>query len=435
MDDEVPDKVSAKMVRAYWKLAAASAGCALHLVPISVATQLTLYPGLIELKNYNARCDGSTNDRDAFAAGIEDYNRAMARGRLAVLRVPAGQCVIDGTTLPSFAPGVGGAVVGEGNWKSVIRLGQHYSGDLFSWSDSWGGRYERRVGHGNIANPQIYGARLSDLTIIGDRSSTKLQNAIMMYDHEDFVTISDIDVQDINGRVFYGGGKKYGPVSYLRESLITRMRIWNSGSQDAPVFEITSECSEQDCSKEDSSNEVILENINIYGSHGTGMVIRNYQSASGGVLRDISLSHVRIEGTEGNPHSTAADEMVIGDPTTDGRIRNVKCSDCELISPYTGYVSLRITGRSPVAAPHNVFWQGVIIAGAGGGGGVSIDAAQKVELDLRELSSRQVNLSVRGREGVRGPIRITGHGEAKFWSWKIDPTARPFIRILDPGDE
>lgn len=374
---------------------------------------------------YGAVGDGVTDDTAAFAAAIAAVNASAAAGQSACLTIPKGVFYINGATLPSFSQNTGGGVCGAGSWKSVIKLGTSYSGDLFSWSDSWYADVYN-AGTSSIILPQKIGARVVGVTILADYTASSQQNALMFYDHNDAVSVHDVDVSNLNGRAIYAGAIKYDTASYLRESRFSNIRISMSGAAGAPAFEITSQCTAS-CPGQDATNEIDIDTVDIYGSRGPSFVLRNANPANGGAMRQIRMSKVRIEGTEGNTYGVTADLMNIGDGAMSGPMANIRCDACELMSPYTNYAALNINGATKATAPSAIGFSGIIAMGAGGGYGLKINAGSNLMFDFATMSSAQTNVTVASSATTAGPIIFEGHGSEVYWTWSVDATAIQYV--------
>jgi hypothetical protein len=154
---------------------------------------------------------------------------------------------------------------------------------------------------------------------------------------------------------------------------------------------------------------------------------------TGGTQRQIRLSRVRIEGTEANPNSVAADLMTIGDAAMAGLQASITCTDCELISPYTGFPALRLTSQTAASRPVNIAYSGMISQGGGGGAGLRIDAGAILSFRFTLLGTAQTGLTVAASPMTGGPIYVDGSGAELGWTTNIDTTALQFVRT--PGGQ
>ncbi len=384
----------------------------------------------VNVKLMGAKGDGVTDDTAAFATSIASVNSAAASGAPTCLYIPPGVYYINGPMLPQFTNNTGGGVCGAGSWKSIIVLGSSYSGSLFSWADGWmAGVYNTGGGTGtSIVKPQNIGARVVGLSILGTNLASAEQDALVFYDHNDFVTINDVDVENLNGRAFYAGIIKNDTDAYMRESHISNLRIFNSGiASSIPAFELTTQCN-SNCSGADAANSIDISSVDIYGPRGPGFVIRNAAPATGGAIRAIHISKLRVEGTEGNTYSVAADLVKIGDASMSGPLTEVTCVDCAFTSPYAGYFALNINGATASTAPNRIQFNDLVVsAGGGAGGGLNIGAGGNIDMDILSLSSAQTNVAIASSTTTFGPIILAGHGAESSWTWSIDATALQYV--------
>lgn len=389
---------------------------------------------MLNVRDFGAKGDATygsswtgTDDSAAFAAAITQSNTLLAAGTLKCIYVPPGVYHIAATSLPAFTNG--GCVIGAANWKSVIQVDPTYAGDVFSWTDAWGSGVTN-PGNTGVAHPRQYGVRAEHLTVMGDQSATVQQNAFVLYDHIDFAHFSDLDVSSLHGRALYMGGTKNDTVAYVRESRFENIRAFNSGMTGVPVVEIATSCANTQtvCAAQDGTNEIRMRAIDIYGSRGPSFVIHNL-NAYGGSTRDIRISQMRIEGTENNTYNVAADLMNIGDSSSPGKVAYISCTDCEFISPYTGYVALRLGAASSSVIPTGISLVNAMVnAGGGGGGGVSVDAGSALNFQFAGLGSLGTNVTIGASPMTAPRIFITGGGSEAYWTWNIDPTAVGYVQ-------
>ena len=389
---------------------------------------------MLNVRDFGAKGDATygsswtgTDDSAAFAAAITQSNTLLAAGTLKCIYVPPGVYHIAATSLPAFTNG--GCVIGAANWKSVIQVDPTYAGDVFSWTDAWGSGVTN-PGNTGVAHPRQYGVRAEHLTVMGDQSATIQQNAFVLYDHIDFAHFSDLDVSSLHGRALYMGGTKNDTVAYVRESSFENIRAFNSGMTGVPVVEIATSCTNTQtvCAAQDGTNEIRMRAIDIYGARGPSFVIHNL-NAYGGVTRDIRISQLRIEGTENNTYNVAADLMNIGDSSSPGQVANISCTDCEFISPYTGYAALRLGAASSSVRPHAIsLVNTAVIAGGGSGGGVAVDAGYSLNFQFASMSSTGTDVTVGAAPMTGAPIFISQGGDEVYWSWSIDPTATSYVQ-------
>jgi hypothetical protein len=319
----------------------------------------------------------------------------LAEGQQAIIRIPPGNYNIC-TALPMQAWPV--SYYGAGPTKTLIKPCATYSGDLFSWSEVW-------YGAGTS------GVEVTALGIVGIPSASAQQNALVFYDRADDVRLKGIEITNINGRGIYSGITKNQPISYMRESRLDDIHIFNTGATSAPCFELNSQGNN---AGQDASNEIRGHQIDIVACSGTSLLIHNsYQSNQG--VRDITISQLRIEGLQGA--AVAADLLQIGDDALLGNVNNITISDSELIDPYTGYSAIRFTAPSSVSQPYQIHFAGLIGGGLPNGDGIKIDAGRSLYLDITAMHTFGTNLTV--AYGAGPNIVINGYGTQSSWTTSI----------------
>ena len=161
--------------------------------------------------------NGSADDSGPLALCINKVNSSYAAHVPAYIHVPAGIFLIkNGTTIPAFSPTVPGAVIGDGNHKAYFELDTSFTGDLFSWSEAWGGT--AYIGPafnptGDNAGPTVIG-----LTVAGSTAASTQQNAFRFYDRNDLILMRDIDVFFLNGQCMSIGRTLNQTQAWARES-------------------------------------------------------------------------------------------------------------------------------------------------------------------------------------------------------------------------
>ena len=291
---------------------------------------------------YNAAVDGVTDDSAAWAAAINAANVKMAAGTDPCIYLPAGTSVINATALPTFrGPG---CVLGDGPAKSFIQIGPAYSGDLFSWSEAWmHGNYPQQTG-ATLATPQTANAVVKDLAITGNTTAANQQNALVFYDRDDFALISDVNVSTINGRAFYTGVSKYVTgQAYMRESVMRNFRVFTAGAAGIPAIEFNTVAGSAD-----STNEIDIEDLNIFAPNGPGLVIRG---GAGTNTRDFIVHGLRIEGANAPSPAIAGNLLTVGDATLTGQIANLNFYGVELINPTATTTPSKRRHRRPRPCP------------------------------------------------------------------------------------
>lgn len=361
---------------------------------------------------YNASGDGIADDTAAFLACAADAVRdtaasAHVNGRYPVIYIPGGVYRLT-QGLPTFTAPV--SIVGDGHMKTIVSVDPVLSGDVLSWSECW---FKSNFGSTLVTLPISTGVTVSGISLYGSRSSPNVQNGLAFYDRNDGVKLEDVECVCLTGRALSSGIIKNQVQAYLRESRLRDLRFFSCGGASSPVVEFNS------AGTGDASNEISVENLDVFASYGPGLVIRNSNASNGGV-RDLKFSRIRIEGLQNGV--TAADLLQIGDPALSGLVSNLSFSQAELIDPYTGFSALAFYAASLAAAPSQVLFEGLVGGGAANGGGVNIQAGRNITLKLLGMHSTATNLTVASTTKCAGPILVDGYGEETSYTTNIDAT-------------
>ena len=340
---------------------------------------------------------GSPEGRDATTAlqnAIYAANRLTAHGEPACVYIPTGRYLIT-KPMPEFARA--GCIQGNGSTQSIITVDCDFSGDLLSWSEAWSI---------TTAGPRVQGLR-----IMGCTKSEKIANALVFYDRIDKAFIDDVEIDDFRGRALYSGIVKHTSQAYMRESQMRNLRFFNDGAPDVSVLEFNS----QGETGVDGTNEVSVSQLDIYGSNGPSITIKN---ESAGSVRDLTFSSTRIEGKESG--NVKADLIDISQANSGGSLHSISLFGLELIDPYIGYAAMRISSTTG-PAPYNINVYGWIGGGVPRGQGLQIDAGRSSQFHFSAMHTYGTNF-------VIGPyvtqILIDGAGLEDHWTFKIDPTSK-----------
>jgi hypothetical protein len=367
--------------------------------------------GMIELANMasSAQVLDPTGKRDmsallAAAVATSNQQSAPIDGHLRLphcIHIPVGVFRIKVPPGPFHGAG---CVVGEGSGQSIFQLDNSFSGDMFVWSESW-------------YAAQNWGAQLRGVSILGaGRDTQHVQNAIMLYDRNDHVTLEDLHIEYLPGRAISSGKlRPYASAgqAYLRESHWRNICVFRSGTAELPAVEFTSEGG----GHVDGSNEIRVSQLDIYGSPGLSLVIRN--SSATGIVRDLSFTDLRIEGTE---KATSGDDLLrIGDRAMRGPVGHLFFSGLELIDPPPGAAALRLTSADPARhEPARIMIQGFIGGGLANGAGLVVESGEFIIAQLNQIRTK-------GPQLVVGPLVrnlvLDGGGAEQDWTGEIAPQA------------
>lgn len=385
-------------------------------VPPNLSVTSISTTSVLNVRTFGAVGNGIVDDTAAFIAAINQVNARLAAGTPATLYIPAGVYYINSSTpLPTFTRG--GSLVGDGLHKSYIQLGPGYAGDLFSWSEAWALNAYNGTSL-NTASDQA-GPAIQGLTILGSQTSPSQQNAFTFYDRDDFVSMRDVSVYFLNGRALYMGVAKNMPGhAYVRESRFTGLFFWGCGTTAVPAVEINSVGS----TGEDATNELSFYGLDIFGSAGTGLVIRNSNAS-------IPIRLIRFFGlrAEGSLAGGAGDLVDIGDTSLPGNINNIQIYGFEGDAAPANYATLRLTAPSATSAPYNITVEGTIPTS--NGDGVHVDAGRQIRLLFSDIHAPSGTAVTVGPSTLVGSnIEVNGNGAETSWTYKIDPTSTQNVR-------
>ena len=366
---------------------------------------------VINVRDYGAKCDGTTDDSSAFSAAVAKVNSNFSSGKYTVIYIPAGSCLLN-SAITQFALHVPGAVVGDGPLKSFVVVGTSYVGDLFSWSEAWG---LTNLHTGTYPTTSAWnGPTVQGVSLVANTSAGSTQNALHFYDHNDFILIKNVDMWYFNGACLsMGADLKNSTVTYARESRFDTIRMWSCGSPLIPAMTIST----AGATTSESSNELSFYNVDLIASNGKSLVINN--ANTGSPVRDIRFYGLRVEsGTD--------DLVTIGDSVLGGSVANVAVYGLQENTVASGKSGLVFSAPALSSAPSGMFVQGNI--GSGTGNGVTINAGTDIKL-LLAINVTGTDLSVASSTTVAAPLYIDGNGSEYLWTTSVDSTVLPFLRL------
>jgi len=346
-----------------------------------------------------------TDDSQALKDSIDTAAASFTAGKPAYVFIPTGNYLIDAVSTPLMWSGLG--IVGEGAYKTNIIIGANYIGDLFAWDEAWAG--DAGGGHlngtvGMVSNLKT-GPKAIGFGVWGNRAAATQQNVLMFYDRSDQVLVDDVDINYVTGHCMKSGVRKLPdyPAS-MRESQIGHMRCFVAGGPGIAAIEFLTEGSG------DATDEIHIEEINIYANQGDGLLFRN-ASPTGDPMRNIYINKLRIEGQQ---WGEGGDLLRFGDPAMSGPITGVFINQLQLTTPYPNKASLRLTG------PGDIYFlsvaSGQITSGLPMGYGVVLERGRNLSFHFSDIYSWNTNF-VMG-PGV-GPVSLDGDGREPLWTYSL----------------
>jgi len=364
----------------------------------------------VNVKSYGAKGDGVTDDSLAINAAIDAAIAKFTAGVPNVVYFPAGmyKYVTNHATLRYPI-----SLIGDGHLKSIIAVDKGLSGDVFSWSDCWMGTAQGVNTFDYTVNRA--GVIVKGLTINGDRTTTNTQNGLVFYDRNDLVYMDDVQIAYMKGRGIYWGSVKNAPNAYMGESYFGHVRVNRCGDTGIASWEITSSGTDV------STNQIGFGNINIFGSYGPGMVIRNGNTVS--AMGQLKFQILRVEGFANSNPQINSDLLTIGDSTMTGNINAVQFDMLELTAPPAGQYAFTIKAPNSTAGL-NLFnitvTSGNISVGTGGG--INIQAGRSLRFNMVNNAVTGTNLNVGPASQGIGAISISGYGQEYTWTKVVDST-------------
>jgi len=321
--------------------------------------------------------DGSADDAIALRECLIKL-ASPTEGRPERLRIPVGLYRISGSAgqMPILPHGV--TISGDGSFASVLVLDKSFSGNLFSWSESWGGRV---YGSTSIdVRHDASGPSVTGLKIVGTREAFARQAALTFYDRNDFVLLRDLELDYINGPCVSIGQTLNMPLAYMRESSFYNVKCWNSGSAAEPAVEIGSTTTDGS----DATNELDFYKLAIFAAKNVGLSIRNPNPYS--ATRKLRFFGLRVEQSGG-------DDVQIAPAGDKGQVAEVDFYDLSVLT------------------------SGAVL-GPGNKTGIEIDNGRLIDIELSGLDAPVVL-------GPGAGADISIHGNGSEYDWTFQGTRKP----------
>src|SRR5260221_330589 len=386
---------------------------------------------IINVRDFGAVGDGTTNDTAAFVAAINRSVAVWAANTMNRVYMPTGTFLIVGA-LPVMLWPV--SWLGQGNLRTTIKLDPTFSGDLFAYSEVW------NVSNTNVpsfpfnGNTMVLtglrtGPMFEEFTVLGDRTNGSTQNGVVFYDRVDMAYMRDVNFYYLNGWAIKTGILKNTIESRIRESRFVAVRAFNCGSASSPVVDLSCVL--------DGGTDVNIDTMDIYAPHGDGFVIRADALASAAGPRSWRIRSLRVEGIEGNPSGYAGDLVRIGDATFTGVVSDIQMDSLALVNPYAGGAALRLTAPAAASQPFGIIARG-FITGSGPGVGVQVDAGRSSSFYFPIMSTSGTNVVIGPSPPVGGALVFSGDGKEDVWTWTVDASSNravysPLVKIGTPN--
>lgn len=359
---------------------------------------------VVNVKDFGATGDGTTDDSAAFTSAINRSNTLLAAGTPVSISIPAGIYRVV-SALPQFVRG--GCLAGDGTNKTYIKVDTSYSGDVFSWSEAW---YSAQYFTTTIdaANAKA-SACVTGLTVFGTNASGNTQNAFRFYDRNDGVLFRDVDVWHLNGNCLSIGRVSATPQGYMRESNFWGLRCFSTGTASLPAVEISSTTA----SGSDATNELKFFALDVFDSGGVGLSISNPNNFS--ATRLIDFHSLRVEQSQD-------DNIRVGSASDAGQVHTVRFYGLQSITP--GDTNADKYGLWIDTTGIQLY--DIMVAGGELGPceaatscrGLYLNNTRLTKIQLGNISSTGTDVTIGASYGWSNVI--DGANEEQNWTWSID---------------
>jgi len=350
------------------------------------------------------------DDTDAIAAAMKIAMRLMGTVVLSARRY----------RITAPLPPITGAmaIVGAGSLKTWLMFDPQASGDALSVTETWLGKDASEIGPRSkmVAIPagQSSGVTLAGFTLSGSRATPNRQNGLMLYERNDNIHISDVEIRHIKGRGFCSGiSRKPQPTSLLRESRIDRFQVRQCGDREnaLPAFELSSDGYRP---ADDATNNLTITNLLVIYSSGRGIVMENRNAFLD--MRYITIHGAYVEG---------ADDALW---TVKGAIANIEVYGFECNgarNPAVAALTFDADPKDLVRRPP----RSCIFSGAFGPVKNAIRISAGKDLHFRITQNGAGDASVIVEQGCTGAVRFEGGGDERNWRMKIDPRVTRYVSV------
>lgn len=348
-----------------------------------------------------------TNDTIAWATAFTKSNTLSSNGNFNCLILPNGISIVK-TALPVFT--YGPCIHGQSRDKSMLFLAASYVGPAIGVDNTWIVTALNRPEDGSINNNShvLYGTDLADFGIFGTHYSPNIQEGVLFYDSNDFITINRMFISSLNGSCLGMGRLLNQTRAFTRESNFHDIQIHSCGNSVEPAFFI-------DTKNVGNSDDLYFTNINIFASFGIGAQI----SADGNSQTSQNyFDHFRIESMQWQPSRISYDSLVIGSATETGQVDSLIFDKLQIINPYLGYCAVRVTANNSSNAPYQILAEGYISGGSPFGKGLCIDYGRVNEFHFTSMQTDGINIVFAGGAGGANVVRGTACNE-RGWTYNV----------------
>lgn len=348
-----------------------------------------------------------TDDTTAWQAAFTASNTLNLQGKYNCIVMPGAASLIT-AALPVWTTGA--CIQGQARNKSILYVSAAASGNIINIDNAWVATVQNTPNDGSVIPFSIipYGTSLDKFSIIGNRHSLNVQNALIFSDHNDFIHMDDIFINGFNGTCWGMGSLLNDTSAYTRESNFYNIQMEYCGSSTADAFYLRS-------SVAGNSADLHFHNINLYAPFGTGAHI--FADGTANVLL-TTFDGLRVEGLQYQAEPIHGDLLVLGDAVNTGRVNGVKIHDAILLSPYPGQYTIRLDASATNRAPFNNEIVGDIGGGLPYGGGILINYGFTNTFRFNAMNTIDNNVVFGANAGGQNDISGPGCSE-RGWTYSV----------------
>ncbi len=363
------------------------------------------------------------DDTAALAAAVAAANTRMQLGQTPCIYAPGGSYMIASPP-GQFATGYSGCVMGDGAYATDFVLTPTFAGDLFAWSNAWpwaGTSLSNGGGHATgfeVMGPLSETPYNGPMQMTGQPGAIGQQNALMLYDHEDYFVARDIGIHNITGHGVGSGYLAHDTTSGMRESFFGDLRVFASGGPGIAAFDIDS------AGAGDPTNTDQFGEMDFFGNNGPGLWIHSHATVS--AVRDLWFSYIRAEGGVQKPifagPNPNGDLVEIGDPTNaTSLVKAITINWIDAINPPPVSNGVHVTCGGAGNVPAGISITGGV---SGAGSSVALDCgAVGNTYRFTGITTNMVGLSVGGSTLITGPQNFDDTRASDDFPTAIDPTS------------
>jgi hypothetical protein len=308
---------------------------------------------------------------------------------------------INANALPLMSKGA--CIIGDGTHKTYVVFGASYNGTMFGWGGSW----MASVYSGTTLDPaqDKAGPVLRDLSIVGSTGSSNTQDAIELYDRNDFADIGPVDVFFVHGQCLGIGKLSADTIGYTRESGFRDIHCFHTGTASTPAVLVSS----TSASGSDATNELKFYRLQVFDSPGVGLSITNPNNFN--ATRLIEFFAPRVE-------QSAADNIQVGSSSDAGGVNSIHFFGLESITPgagNSGFYGLNLDTAGVQMYGIMVYGAYIGPCGAGTCKGINIGNVRLSQLNVTDISASGTDVTYTTSVGTN--VILNGGNNEQNWTY------------------